>query len=354
MNAQEKESALKLLLGEYVESYAQSKGKVQFDMWLAQELQVHMPDKSSEEAAAIAREIISALIIQQEKAKSLASAISQGKSKEKWFADEMKALTSDLSESEKEECMANLGKSVSKSKSELTEMITGSSPESVKVPTTPREIAGEICDSSVMGQAVADDAILSSGISADEGSPEAQRVIKEELQSGNDLGLKAAVAGASYTAAEKGLIDVPKENRAGICASIGQTVVEKAKVAGGFIAKTVGEGINWLERAAVSNVVGVAVALKGTAVATSAVYAAGVALSGYVVGATVAATTAVLAPVVLFSAGKELGDKAVRWVQKERPALVKKTAEVLKKGAEVAVNTAKNLGKAAMKWLGFA
>ncbi|MBQ3345584.1 MAG: hypothetical protein IJJ91_06890 [Synergistaceae bacterium] len=112
------------------------------------------------------------------------------------------------------------------------------------MPTTPREIAGEICDSAVMGQVVADDAILSSGISADEGSPEAQRV-KEGLQSGNDLGLKAAVAGAGYTAAEKGLIDVLKENRAGICASIGQTVVEKAKVAGGFVGKTVGEGVSY-------------------------------------------------------------------------------------------------------------
>ena len=74
-----------------------------------------------------------------------------------------------------------------------------------------------------------------SEISADEGSPEAQRV-KEGFQSGNDLGLKAA---------EKGLIDVLKENRAGICASIGQTVVEKAKVAGGFVAKTLGEGVSY-------------------------------------------------------------------------------------------------------------
>ena len=261
MNAQEKESALKLLLGEYLESYACSKGKMQMRLWLAQELQEHLPGKPSGEITQITYEIITSLEIQQEKAKSLDEAMKTGMSKEKWFAREMKKEMSDLSEDERAEITANLGDAVSKAKSDLAEVIIGSSPEGIEVPRTLEGIAKDIGRNALMGNIVADDVILS-GISGNEGNQAARQVIEGELQTGNDLGLKAAVAGAGYTAAERGLIEAPEENRPSMLAAIGNTVVEKVKAAGGFVKKTVSEGLQELECAAVSSTVGVFASLK--------------------------------------------------------------------------------------------
>ena len=158
-----------------------------------------------------------------------------------------------------------------------------------------------------MGQLITDDIILSSDETIDTGNPKVQEIIKDELQSGNDLGLKAAVAGASYTAAEKGIIAIPQENRSGICTSIGQTIVEKVKVVGGFVSNTVGEGINYLEHTVVSNVVGALVAVKGTLIGTTLVGTVGTALFGSLTGAALTTMTAVLAPKILYLAGKKLG-----------------------------------------------
>ena len=127
MTIQDNERALKTLLAEYLESYALNKGKMQVTSWLARELAKYLPDKSQGEIDSAAELILTALNTQNEKAKSLQEALNQGKSKEKWFADEIKKLA--LGERDKSELVQNLGSAVSKIHSELAEAITGSAPE---------------------------------------------------------------------------------------------------------------------------------------------------------------------------------------------------------------------------------
>ncbi|MBQ9595690.1 MAG: hypothetical protein IJR35_07525 [Synergistaceae bacterium] len=342
MNAQENERALKTLLAEYLESYAINRSKMQVTSWLAGELAKYLPDKTQGEINAAAEIILTTLSTQQDKAKSLQEALNQGKSKEKWFADEIKKLA--LNERDKSELVQNLGSVVSTTHSELAGAITGSTGQKTEIKALSRleDIAKEIGHNSLMTQIITDDLILESEHSMNTESSLIQEVIKDELSSGDSLGLKAAVAGAGYTAAEREIIRLPEECKPSQCASIAQTVTEKARIAGGFTKLAVKEGVNLLERLAVSNVIGFLVAALGTRAAASLVYSVCVTMLGSVTGAGVASVFAVITPEVLYSAGAKLGEEAMSHLQKERPAIVNKTVEAIKKGAEVIKNAAKS------------
>ena len=342
MNSQDKQRALKTLLAEYLESYALNKGKMQVTSWLARELAKYLPDKSQSEINSAAELILTALNTQNEKAKSLQEALNQGKSKEKWFADEIKKLA--LGERDKSELVQNLGSAVSKTHSELSELITGSATE-IKSLSRLEDIAKGIGHNSLMTQIITDDLILESEHSTNAGSSHVQEVIKDELSSGESLGLKAAVAGAGFTAAERGIIELSEYNRPLMCASIAQTVIEKARIAGGFAKLAVKEGVNLLERLAVSNIIGFLVAALGTRAVTSLTYSVCVAMLGSVTGAGVAAVMAIVTPEMLYSIGQKLGDEAMSHFESEKPVIVNKIAEVLKHGAEVAVDKVKNAAK---------
>lgn len=349
MNTQDNERAMKLLLADYLESYALNHSQ-DVNTWLAGELQRHLPDKSQPEINNITDGILTALNIQDEKAKSLQAAFTQGMSKEKWFTGEIRVITSalNLNESGQSDFVKELSDSVSKTGSELSGLITDSKPE-IKSLSRLEDIARQIGNNALMREKITDDIILASEHSEHETNSQVQRVIHEELASGETLGLKAAVAGAGYTAAERGLIELHEDCRPAQCASIAQTVIEKARIAGGFAKLALREGVNLLERLAVSNIIGFLVAALGTRAVTSLAYSVCVAMLGSVTGAGVAAVTAIITPEVLYSVGQKLGDEAMSHFEREKPVIVNKIADFLKHGAEVAVDKVKNAAKSVLK-----
>lgn len=348
MITQDNERAMKLLLAEYLESYAQNQGH-DINAWLAGELQRHMPDKSRGEVNAVADEILTALNVQDEKAKSLQAAFTQGKSKEKWFADEIRVITStlNLDENGQSDFVKTLGGSVSKTGSELAGFITDSAPE-VKAISRLEDIARQIGSNAMMSQIITDDMILSSQHSTSEANSQVQQVIRSELASGQTLGLKAAVTGAGYTASERGLIELHEGCRPAQCASIAQSVIEKARVAGGFTKLALREGVHLLERLAVSNIIGFLVAALGTRAAVSLTYRVCVSMLGSITGSGVAAVVAITTPEILYSIGQKLGDEAMGHLQKEKPVIVNKIVDALKHSAETAVDTVKNAAKSVL------
>ena len=64
--------------------------------WLSDLLQEKMPEKSAEEVRGIAEEITTTLEEQERCKKSLEDAVKQGRSKESWFASEVKKATSHM------------------------------------------------------------------------------------------------------------------------------------------------------------------------------------------------------------------------------------------------------------------
>lgn len=116
-------SALKELQLKFINSYVENKDKVDVDKWLFNELKKNLPEKNEEEIGQITREIIRTLKVNQEKHESLKSAVQQGRSKEHWFASEMKQATSNLSSAEASKYLSDLDTAVINANEEMARTI---------------------------------------------------------------------------------------------------------------------------------------------------------------------------------------------------------------------------------------
>lgn len=115
---------LKPVMTEFMNSYVAHKDSMKVEDWLTMELHKQLPDVSEKEIKRTSNEIINSLRVAEEKKESLNEAISQGRSKENWFASETVKATSSMSAKEVAGYMNNLDRAVSNANESLQSTIT--------------------------------------------------------------------------------------------------------------------------------------------------------------------------------------------------------------------------------------
>ncbi len=88
------------ILKQFVESYLKHRESMPVEAWLHDEMAESLPASSEEEISQMCGEIMTTLHMQDEKKKSLDAAVANGRSKESWFASDMKTATSHMSTQE--------------------------------------------------------------------------------------------------------------------------------------------------------------------------------------------------------------------------------------------------------------
>ncbi len=96
----EEAQALKPIQAKFLESYLEKGANTSVDEWLRAEMAENLPEHSADEVTQMSDEIISTLKTQEGKKASLEKAIANGRSKESWFASEMKASTAAMTAQE--------------------------------------------------------------------------------------------------------------------------------------------------------------------------------------------------------------------------------------------------------------
>lgn len=111
------------IIEDFVKSYLKDP-KQSVRQWLASELHNQLPDKTSDETEAMADEILDTIKINEEKRESLNKAVKDGRSKENWFASDMKQVLSGMSTKESVRYMETLDDALRKANDSLYRTIT--------------------------------------------------------------------------------------------------------------------------------------------------------------------------------------------------------------------------------------
>ena len=111
-------------ISDFVESYTKKSETTSNEEWLFTQFRVHLPEKSDEELTQIRSEIIDGLNEQEKSKQSLDEAISKGRNKESWFAEEMKKATSGMSTIESAKYLQSLDEALETANQELWDTIT--------------------------------------------------------------------------------------------------------------------------------------------------------------------------------------------------------------------------------------
>ena len=111
------------LLKEFEQCYADNKDKPVLE-WLEPKMQEHLPDRSQDEIHRISAEIVDSLKVSETNHDDLQKAVSRGRSKESWFASQMKKVTSSMSTQESAEHLSNLDAAVKNANEALYDTIT--------------------------------------------------------------------------------------------------------------------------------------------------------------------------------------------------------------------------------------
>ncbi len=82
------------------------------EKWLTEKIKSSLPEKSNEEIQKITSEIVDTINLNDEKKESLNTAVANGRSKESWFASEVKKATAAMSAKETVEYLKNLDNAV--------------------------------------------------------------------------------------------------------------------------------------------------------------------------------------------------------------------------------------------------
>lgn len=105
--------SLKIIQKKFIESYLAHKDTVPVEEWLRTEMTTSLPEISAEEVAQMSEEIVTTLREQEEKKASLERAIESGRSKEEWFASQVKTATSHMSTQEASKYLQDLDNALS-------------------------------------------------------------------------------------------------------------------------------------------------------------------------------------------------------------------------------------------------
>lgn len=114
---------IKPIVEDFVRSYAANQNET-VESWLLSKMQEQLPEKSHEEIEAMVEEIIVTIEVNEEKRESLNEAISNGRSKESWFASEVKEATSAMSMQEAAKYLAGLDTELQRANESLYRTIT--------------------------------------------------------------------------------------------------------------------------------------------------------------------------------------------------------------------------------------
>lgn len=115
--------ALKPVMKSFISAYVTNKDKP-IQTWLSAELKNNLPDKNNEEINNIANEIIDSIEFNTKYKQSLDTAISSGRSKESWFASEVKEATSEMSTQRTVEYLKGAEAAISEANESLYRTIT--------------------------------------------------------------------------------------------------------------------------------------------------------------------------------------------------------------------------------------
>lgn len=114
---------LKPVMKSFVSAYVANQ-HIPTEVWLSEELEKNLPEKSNEEIQEMTADIIKGININKEYKKSLESAIANGRSKESWFASEFKKSTSSMSNQQAAQYLKNLDLAVANANEALYRTIT--------------------------------------------------------------------------------------------------------------------------------------------------------------------------------------------------------------------------------------
>ena len=263
-----REQEFRKLVSEFLESYSAKKG-MKLRCWLIMELHRHMQEKSAHEIVSSADEIIASLKMFDENRKSVGESAERGMSTAKWFERRFSGVWNFRDEA-------------------LTNSITQ-------------------CGIITAGDFLSGD----------------KEIIRRNILSGDDLGVKAAISGAELTAANRGMIDVSEALSPAVCAGNAYTAVENVKTLHEVSEKhiTVDEAVNRIERVCVSVAAGIA-SLKGAYEGGVLGWNLGSAL-GFGAGAAGAVVGGIVGGVAGWFAGSETGEALTKGIRKLQPYLDK-------------------------------
>lgn len=111
-------------ISDFMSSYAKKSESTSDGKWLLTQFKEVMPEKNETEITQICDEIIDGIQSQESAKEALHSALSQGRSKESWFAQEMKKATSGMSAVESAKYLQSLDDAVDTANQQLIDTIT--------------------------------------------------------------------------------------------------------------------------------------------------------------------------------------------------------------------------------------
>ena len=114
---------LKPIIKQFMGSYIKYKDTMELEKWLALELRNNLDRLSEDESKKISKEIIDSLKTDEVSRKSLKKAVKQGRSKESWFASQVKNATSRMGTKQTVNYLQELDKSISASNQRLYDTI---------------------------------------------------------------------------------------------------------------------------------------------------------------------------------------------------------------------------------------
>lgn len=115
----EEAQELKPIQKKFMKSYLECKDSMPVEDWLQSEMAENLPERTSEEITQMRDEIMTTLKVQKEKKASLDKAIANGRSKESWFASEVKTATSYMSTQEASQYLQSLDSALERANESL-------------------------------------------------------------------------------------------------------------------------------------------------------------------------------------------------------------------------------------------
>lgn len=103
---------LQILQQKFIESYINHKDKMDVEEWLRMELKNSLPEKPVTEIEEISKEIVKTLKVNESSKMSLQEAIKNGRSKESWFANQLKQSTSHFTTAQTAEYLHTLDEAI--------------------------------------------------------------------------------------------------------------------------------------------------------------------------------------------------------------------------------------------------
>ncbi len=113
----------KPVLKDFISNYAENRDKP-VEEWLSVKMQEQLPERKLEEVQNMAKEIIETLQVNERNQESLSQAVSNGRSKESWFASSVQKTTSAMSAQEASKYLQNLDMALEQSNDALYRTIT--------------------------------------------------------------------------------------------------------------------------------------------------------------------------------------------------------------------------------------